>query len=153
MNLTHHYPEEADMNNTHSIDAAALLLRLSLGAMFIAHGLLKVLVFTLPGTVQFFTSVGFAGWMAYPVVAAEIVGGALLIAGVCTRTVAVAMLPVLLGAASVHWGNGWVFSNANGGWEYPVFLALMVGVQALLGGGRYVLRMPAARERAAAPAV
>jgi len=32
---------------------AALLLRLSLGTMFVAHALLKYFVFTLPGTAQF----------------------------------------------------------------------------------------------------
>src|SRR5690348_13055630 len=90
---------------------AAALLRIALGLMFIAHGLLKVFVFTLPGTAQFFASVGFPGWSAYPVVAAELAGGALLVLGVYTRTVALALVPVLLGAASVHFGNGWVFSN------------------------------------------
>ena len=38
---------------------AALVLRVSLGVMFIAHSLiLKYFVFTLPGTAQFFQSVG-----------------------------------------------------------------------------------------------
>ncbi|MCI1011346.1 DoxX family membrane protein, partial [Pseudomonas oryzihabitans] len=46
---------------------APLLLRLALGAMFLAHGLTKLLVFTLPGTAGFFASVGFPGWLAYPV--------------------------------------------------------------------------------------
>ena len=56
-------------------DIAALILRVSLGIVLIAHGLLKVLVFTLPGTVQFFDSVGFPGWTAYPVTLLEIAGG------------------------------------------------------------------------------
>ena len=119
---------------------AALLLRVSLGVMFIAHALLKVLVFTLPGTAQFFASVGFAGWLAYPIAAAELLGGALLIAGVYSRWVALALVPVLLGAASVHWSNGWLFTAQNGGWEYPVFLAAAGLVQALLGDGAYALR-------------
>jgi putative oxidoreductase len=42
-------------------------------------------------------------------------------------------------AASVHAGNGWVFSAPSGGWEYPVFLIVACLVQALLGDGRFVL--------------
>lgn len=122
---------------------AALLLRVSLGAVFIAHGLLKVFVFTLPGTAQFFTSVGFPGWAAYAVTALEVGGGALLIAGVATRWVSLALVPVLLGATSVHFGAGWLFTNANGGWEYPAFLTAATVVQALLGPGAYALRFPA----------
>ena len=118
-------------------DYAAVLLRVALGVMFIAHGLLKVMVFTLPGTVGFFESIGFPGWTAYIVTIAEIGGGALLLAGIATRAVSLALLPVLLGATYVHLGNGWVFSNANGGWEYPVFLTVTLLVQALLGPGRF----------------
>ena len=122
------------------LDIATLILRLSLGGMFVAHGLLKVMVFTLPGTVGFFESVGFPGWTAYAVIAAEIGGGALLILGIETRRVAFALIPVLLGATYVHLGNGWVFSNENGGWEYPLFLTLVTFVQALLGSGRYAVK-------------
>jgi len=121
---------------------AALLLRLGLGIMFVAHGLLKITVFTLPGTVAFFEQVGFPGWTAYPVAFAETIGGILLIAGVGVRWVSLALLPVLLGAVAVHWSAGWVFSNANGGWESPAFLALAAGVQALLGPGKMALRLP-----------
>ena len=129
------------------IDVAKLILRSSLGIMFIAHGLLKIMVFTLPGTVGFFESVGFPGWMAYVVTAAEIGGGTLLVLGIETRKVAFALIPVLLGATYVHIGNGWVFSNANGGWEYPLFLTLVTVVQAILGSGQYALRA----ERSAQP--
>lgn len=125
-----------------NIDYAALILRLALGAMFIAHGLLKVMVFTLPGTAGFFEQVGFPGWTAYLVTAAELGGGTLLIAGVAVRTVSLALVPVLLGAAWVHLGNGWVFSNPNGGWEYPAFLVIASVVQALLGPGRFAVRFP-----------
>ena len=127
-----------------NVDLAALILRIGLGTMFIAHGLLKVLVFTMPGTVGFFESVGFPGFLAYVVTAAEIGGGVLLLAGVATRAVSLALVPVLLGAMYVHFGAGWVFSNENGGWEYPAFLTLAAIVQAMLGSGKYALKLPAA---------
>lgn len=136
------------MTNTN--DYAGLILRIGLGTMFVAHGLLKVVVFTLPGTVGFFESFGFPGWTAYVVAYAEIGGGILLLSGVAVRAVSLAFIPVLLGATFVHLGNGWVFSNANGGWEYPAFLTLATIVQALLGPGKYALRLsPRARAVAA----
>lgn len=124
-----------------STEYAALLLRVSLGVMFLAHSLiLKVFTFGLAGTSQWFTSVGFPGWLAYAVCFAEIMGGTMLILGVYTRWVTLALLPILLGAAFLHWPNGWVFSAPNGGWEYPIFLALAVVVQFLLGNGAFSLQ-------------
>jgi len=125
--------------NAHPASTAALVNRLALGLMFLAHGLLKVFVFTLPGTAGFFASVGFPGWMAYPVTFAEIGGGILLLLGIRSRWVAAALLPVLLGSLWVHLGNGWVFSAPNGGWEYPAFLVAASVVQILLGDGRFAL--------------
>jgi putative oxidoreductase len=119
---------------------AALVLRVSLGVMFVAHGPLKAIVFTLPGTANFFESVGFPGFLAYIVTPFELVAGALLILGVQTRVVALASVPLLLGAALVHFGNGWLFSSANGGWEYPVLLIVLAIVQAMLGDGAYALK-------------
>jgi len=127
------------MNNFQNTQYAALILRLSLGIMLIAHGLLKVMVFTVPGTVAFFSSVGFPGWMAYIVIAAEIGGGVLMLGGVFTRWVALGLLPIMLGVISVHLQNGWVFSAPNGGWEYPAFLTVALIVQALLGPGAFAL--------------
>ncbi len=117
----------------------ALILRVGLGVMFIAHAWLKISVFTIDGTVQFFESVGYPGWFAYPTIAAELGGGILLLLGIRTRLIAALLVPVLLGAAQVHLGNGWVFSNEGGGWEYPVFLVLASVVQVLLGPGAYVV--------------
>ena len=70
------------MTDSRNAATAALVLRLSLGTMFIAHALLKYFVFTLPGTAQFFESLGLPGVLGYATFAAELVGGVLLIAGV-----------------------------------------------------------------------
>jgi len=128
------------MNDARLTAIAALLLRLALGTMFIAHALLKYFVFTLPGTAQFFGSLGLPGVLGYVVFAVELVGGVLLILGVRTRAVALALIPVLLGATWVHAGNGWLFSAPNGGWEYPAFWTVTLVVQALIGDGAYALR-------------
>ena len=124
----------------------ATLLRLALGAMFLAHAGLKIFTFGMPGTIEFFASVGLPAWTAYGVVTAETIGGVMLILGMHTRVVSLALFPVLIGAASVHWGNGWVFTAPNGGWEYPIFLAVASLVQALLGNGAYAVRWQAAEE-------
>lgn len=121
------------------IALATLLLRLGLASMLIAHALLKYFVFTLPGTAQFFGSLGLPPWLAYPTFAAELIGGALLIVGWQTRVTALALLPVMLGATWAHAGNGWLFSAPQGGWEYPAFLSLALVVQALLGDGAFAL--------------
>ncbi|MBK6806809.1 MAG: DoxX family protein [Betaproteobacteria bacterium] len=135
--------------NDRRIDLAALLLRLTLGTMFVAHGLLKVFVFTPAGTVKFFESLGLPGPLAYLTIAAEVLGGIALLAGYHTRVVASALVPVLLGAAWAHAGNGWLFSSPNGGWEYPVFMAFTAIAAALLGDGRYALRSTAPAPRLA----
>ena len=64
--------------------------------MFIAHALLKYFVFTLPGTFKFFESLGLPGALGYVTFAAELAGGALLVAGVRTRIVALALTPFVL---------------------------------------------------------
>jgi putative oxidoreductase len=118
---------------------AALVMRLALGVMFIAHAYLKVAIFTIPGTVQFFESIGLPGFLAYVVITAELLGGIALILGWKTRAVALALIPILLGATWTHVGNGWVFSAPNGGWEYPLFLTVAAVVAALLGDGAYAI--------------
>ncbi len=125
---------------------AALTLRIGLGAMFIAHALLKVFVFTLPGTVQFFESIGLPGMLAYATIAAELIGGAMLLLGIGTRWVAALLIPVLLGATWAHSSNGWLFTAPNGGWEYPAFLTVGALAQALLGSGAYALSSISDRE-------
>lgn len=119
----------------------AFLLRISLGVMYLAHSVvLKFVMFGLPGTAKFFETLGLPGWTAYATFAVELVGGVLLVLGVWSRAVALAVIPVLVGALWVHAGNGWVFSAANGGWEYPLFLIVVSVVVALLGDGACALK-------------
>ncbi|MCV2870274.1 DoxX family protein [Defluviimonas sp. WL0002] len=131
------------MTQNTSSDYAAFVLRAASGALFIAHGLMKVLVFTVPGTVGFFESLGLPGGLAYLIILAELAGGAALVLGVATRVVSLALVAVLLGAAWAHSGNGWAFSNAGGGWEFPLFWAVVQAAVALMGRGAFALRLPA----------
>lgn len=126
------------MNDQRTAPYAAALLRVSLGVMYITHSLvLKHFTYTLPGTAQFFESIGLPAALAYATFWAELIGGLLLVAGIGSRWVALALVPVLAGATWVHLGNGWVFSAKGGGWEYPVFLIAASFVQGLLGDGKY----------------
>ncbi|MBW8847818.1 MAG: DoxX family protein [Burkholderiales bacterium] len=136
----HHLPESLMASST---SLGLLLLRLSLGLMYLAHAGLKLFVFTLPGTAQFFVGQGLPGGLAYAVVAAEIAGGALLLLGIYPRQVALVLTPIPAGAAWVHAPNGWVFNAPGGGWEYPVFLVAMSVVLWLAGDGAGALKRTA----------
>src|SRR5258706_7241312 len=111
------------MIDTRTAPYAAFVLRISLGLMFVAHALLKLMVFTMPGTVQYFQSIGLPGSFAYLTVAVELIGGALILGGVYARWVALATLPVLLGATWAHAGHGWGVHGPKCGSGYTDFLA------------------------------
>lgn len=122
-------------------DLAATILRVSMGVLFLAHAWLKLAIFTPAGTVGFFESLGFPGFLAYVVIAAELLGGIALIVGVWTRWVSLALVPVLLGSIyAPHGAAGFFFSNEGGGWEFPAFWAVALVVQALLGDGAYAFK-------------
>jgi putative oxidoreductase len=129
------------MIDTRTAPYAALILRLSLGILFLAHFGLKLFVFTPAGTAQFFQSLGLPGGLAYVTMAAELLGAVALILGVYTRIVALALIPILLGAiATVHWSAGFFFTNPNGGWEFPAFWIIGLLVLALAGDGAFALK-------------
>ena len=124
------------MNDSRTTATAALLLRLALGMLFIAHALLKYFVFTparhravlrfaRPARLPRLRRLSPSSWPA----------ASCSLAGVRTRAVALALIPVLLGATWAHAGNGWLFTSANGGWEYPAFLTVAARRAGLLGDG------------------
>ncbi|PTV94741.1 putative oxidoreductase [Rhodobacter aestuarii] len=128
-------------------DIAALVLRVASGALFLAHGLTKLLVFTPAGTAGFFESLGLPGVLGYLTMLAELGGGLALILGVGVRLISIPLVAVLLGATWVHSGNGWGFASAGGGWEFPLFWAATQAVIGLLGAGAFALRLPALERR------
>jgi len=139
------------MNTLLKPEFAAFILRISLGSVLLAHSVyLKMIVFTLPGTAQFFGSIGLPGFLAYAVFAIEAIAGVALILGVQTRFFATLAIPVLLGATWAHWSSGWLFTNSGGGWEYPLFLTVMAFVQVSLGNGKYALSINAMKLRTTA---
>ena len=141
-NANHHNPPQSPViPGVANADLAATILRVALGILFIAHGWLKLVIFTPAGTAAFFESLGFPGALAYLVMAAELAGGVALILGVWTRWVSLALVPVLLGSIyAPHGAAGFFFSNEGGGWECPAFWAITLVVQALLGDGAYALK-------------
>lgn len=133
------------MTQSETASRAIALLRVASGGFLLAHGLIKVFVFTPAGTVGFFESIGFPGILAYPVMAGEVVLGLALVLGFMTRWAALAALPILIGSIVPHAGNGLLFSNPGGGWEFPVFWSLVLIVQAMVGDGAYALGDPTRR--------
>lgn len=128
------------MTHTTNINYGALTTRLALGSILLSHGLLKVLVFSIPGTVGYFESLGLPSIAAYLTIFGELAGGTAILLGLYTRLAALLSIPILAGAAIVHAANGWVFSNQGGGWEFPLLLVVLAFAVALQGGGSFALR-------------
>lgn len=116
-------------------------LRISQGLLFLAHGTIKLAVFTPAGTAAYFDKLGLPPALAYLTIAAELLGGAALLLGAWTRLVALALVPLMLGALAFgHAGKGFLFSAPGGGWEFPAFWTVTLLVQAALGAGALALR-------------
>lgn len=127
------------MSNTTSNSFASTwglsLLRIHFGVILLAHGWLKISVFTIAGTVGYFASLGLPSIVAYLTIFGEIAAGLALIAGIQTRLASILSVPILLGATFVHLGNGWLFSAEGGGWEFPASLTVIAIAIALMGSG------------------
>ena len=111
------------------------LLRIHFGVILLAHGWLKISVFTIAGTAGYFASLGLPSIVAYLKIFGEIAAGLALIFGVQTRLASILTVPILLGATFVHLGNGWLFSGEGGGWEFPASLTVIAIGIALMGPG------------------
>ena len=129
------------MTNIKTAPYGTTLLRVSLGVLFLEHVGLKIFVFTIPGFVGYFASLGLPAVAAYGVLVLELLGGLALILGVYAPWVAVPLALEMLGTIiMVHGHNGWLFTNKGGGWEYPAFWAISLVALTLLGDGAFALR-------------
>ncbi|PKV14481.1 DoxX family protein [Xanthomonas prunicola] len=117
------------------------VLRISLGLLFLVHGLTKLVVCTPAGTVGYFQSLGLPAALAYVSMTLELGLGVSLLLGIYARWVALLGVPLLLGTiVTVHGANGFGFSSPGGGWEYPALWTVLLIVQALLGDGALALK-------------
>jgi len=125
-----------DKSNMQSIGIS--LLRIHFGIILLAHGWLKVYVFTVGGTVGYFASIGLPSIVAYSVIFGELLGGVALILGIQTRLAAFLTVPIVFGAAIMNIGNGWLHSASGGGWEYAASLTVIAISLAITGSGQYL---------------
>ncbi len=131
-------------------DYGVAMLRITLGALILFHGLVKIFVFTPAGTVGFFASLGLPAPLAYLTILIEAGGGLALMAGVFTRYVALAQAALLIGTiVTVHGANGFGFSNKGGGWEYPAVWAMALVALSLMGNGAFALKLGRSQTAAA----
>ena len=115
---------------------ALLVLRVVLGAVMIGHGYGKVFG-GLAHHVQYVSHLGLPGWLAYPSAFTEFFGGILVIAGLFTRLVSLAILGDLSVVIwKVHWKNGLL---GDGGYEFPLAVAAIAFALIFFGGGPMAL--------------
>jgi putative oxidoreductase len=124
------------MNKTNIQSIGVSLLRIHFGIILLAHGWLKVYVFSIAGTVGYFSSIGLPSIVAYLVIFGELVGGLALILGIQTRLAATLAVPIVFGAAVMNSGNGWLHSASGGGWEYAASLTVIAISLAFTGSGQ-----------------
>ncbi len=125
-------------NGTNIQSIGVSLLRIHFGIILLAHGWLKVYVFSIAGTVGYFASIGLPPILAYLLIFGELVGGLALILGIQTRLAAALAVPIVFGAAVMNGGNGWLHSASGGGWEYAASLTVIAVSLAIMGSGQYL---------------
>jgi putative oxidoreductase len=138
-------------NTSDSKQSVALgLIRMIVGLVFVLHGAQKIFVYHYPGVVAAFQHMGIPvpGIAAAFAMAAEFVGGLLLLTGLYTRLAAIPVAFTMLVAITLVHLHGGFFAPA--GFEYP--LTLLVATVALIigGGGAFALDNLLSRKQVAA---
>jgi len=116
------------------------IIRAMVGLVFVAHGLQKLLVYHYPGVVASFQKIGIPapGVSAALAMAAELVGGLMLVAGFYTRLAAIPVaFTMFVAIGQIHFHNGF-FAQA-GGFEYPLTLLVANVAFMVSGGGAFAL--------------
>lgn len=125
-----------------NIDLGLLVLRIAVGLTLVPHGAQKLFGwfggYGVKGTGAWLDSMGAKnGWViALLAGIAEFFGGLGLALGLLTPIAAAGVIIGMLGAiVTAHKGKG--FFNTNGGWEFPLLIALGALAIAIAGPGAY----------------
>lgn len=127
----------------HEIDTAALILRVTLGGVMIAHGWNHVLgPGGLAGTTRWFASMGLRPAKVHALASGltELGAGACLLLGLLTSLQCGAVVGVMTVAfVTAHRTNGFFIFKPGQGWEYVAVLAATATALAAIGPGQYSL--------------
>jgi putative oxidoreductase len=127
------------------------LLRVAIGIDWIVHAFLK----TYRGMnthEALLAKNGITPLLAWPTFSLELIGGCAILLGWYTRQWSALLLVFLAVVVWIKWPVGWLYSNAGGGWEYPLFWLVAQAALALAGGGAFALQPTATRPASGAPA-
>ena len=115
------------------------LLRVAVGIDWIAHALLK----TYRGMnthEALLAKNGITPLLAWPTFSVELIGGCAILLGWYTRQWSAFLLVFLAVVVWIKWPVGWLYSNAGGGWEYPLFWLVAQAALVLVGSGAFALQ-------------
>ncbi len=139
--------------STSSVNMALLILRVTVGAVFLAHGINHIYGGgKIAGTARWFESLGMKpgilhAWMASLV---EVAAGAALVLGLFTPIAAAGVVGVMLVAfITNHMKNGFFIFRPGEGYEYVMTLTLVAVAIGTVGPGDWSI--DGHIERAAAP--
>lgn len=127
-----------------------LLLRVTLGCLFIAHLYWKFAILD-GGLEKWWGNLinnGYPSFVPWYSISAEFAGALLLIPGIYTRWVALYTLPLMVGAAQ-YWAVRKGFYFTAGGFELPAVWSMMLVLQVMLGDGPYAIISSSIGQRAA----
>jgi putative oxidoreductase len=115
------------------------LLRVAIGIDWIVHAFLK----TYRGMnthEALLAKNGITPLLAWPTFSLEVIGGVAILLGWYTRQWAAFLLIFLSVVIWIKWPVGWLYSNAGGGWEYPLLWLVAQAALVLAGSGAFALQ-------------
>ncbi|HYS48386.1 MAG TPA: DoxX family protein [Xanthobacteraceae bacterium] len=125
------------------------IIRFCAGAVVVYHGYAKLFGgFAGPVAQNVLTPLGFPAPLAwaYFLGILEFFGGMMLAVGLLTRPLALMFTVQMAIVTYWHGANGYFFSSARGGWEFPLLLTLIYLAIFFRGAGRCALDRMIGRE-------
>lgn len=117
-------------------ESSVLVLRLVIAAIFIYHGLPKIM--NPSGSISFFSSIGLPGFSIPVIGFIELVGGILIILGLWHAWATYALATIMVGAITLVHIPGFLQNGITAGLERDVLILVATLVLVTVGPGKYV---------------